>query len=224
MSPKDKDIVKAKVISIEEEKALIERPHGTPQIATPPSSIPFGNAISRRRIDSYTEVVKAEERLMKSIKSHQMTMDDLRTVGDDMAGARADKKLRREIAEEGLESYRKRRGQRIQTEIVEDLELQVAEQELRNKLKELEEGKPKEKSKIEKYAEDLDEEIKKEEILLDKNRKRRERFKQRMEEEKLDERDKFLGGRRIVDLSEEELAELDHRLAVIEDRYNKFDI
>lgn len=112
MFKKKNEIVKTKTLSLSEEKGRIEKGYSPVQVTTPSSSMPFGNTISRRRIESYTRVVEAETGLFKALKRQRLALDDLMTVDVDIAIQRMEKELGRAIMEEELAEYYRRRSQR----------------------------------------------------------------------------------------------------------------
>lgn len=129
----------------------------TAQLAAKISRSPFFNQLTKKRIESAREVVRAENELMGELRTHQLTKDRLLNLGAEIAAQRASQEADRAVAEARL--VREKSGAAIA-----ELEAQVRQEQLKAQLaalKKANEGVGDNKSQEQRYQEQLEAEAKK---------------------------------------------------------------
>lgn len=127
------------------------------QLAAKISRSPFFNRLTKKRIESGQEVVRAENAFMQELRTHQLTKDRLLNLSADIEAQRAGQQA--EVAA----AHRRLAAEKTAAQ-VESLEAQVRMEHLKAQLaalKKANEGPGDEKSQEQRYQEQLDAEAKK---------------------------------------------------------------
>lgn len=181
--------------SEEQDLALRQPPDALAEVSSRPAPFPFLNRFEKKRIESFTEVVKAENNLMEAITEHSRTKARLRDIDIEIEMDQMDREIKlrekqREIQlQEGKDNIAK-------------LELEVQEDEL---LKKLGRGTEKPKNPLEEYKNNKE---------IDRQRKKVDKeFRRKENRDEIE--NKFATEEDLSDLEEEKLKEAEEKFCEV---------
>jgi len=179
----------------EPQKALVHQETKRPSPITTrgPAAFPFINKFNRKRVETFTEVINAETRLMEAIGGHAKTKDKLRDIDIEIDTERL--KRRNELNDQQRKNLLAKDNFTLEKK---EIELRLAEIDAKlAALKKTPEPPPKSKSKAEENAEKLKEQKERHDYEVEKEilEKKKEVLKwRRIDEEKEREKQAVLKG------------------------------